>query len=1192
MICGSHDEPYAQKTDLGWSIVGSSPQGNNTIGNSIAHRIITSVPDDLRIKDNSISQRIEFVYRTSCKEIMSLLESDFTETRHERTFQNDKYSQDDIKFLHIIESGIHLDPGGFYEMPLPFVSSPKLPNNMFVALKRLDHLKKRLMKDKKYCADYTAFMDDIIDHNYAEPVHNTRSDGWYLPHHGVYHKKKPDKIRVVFDCGARFKDTSLNEQLLSGPDLLNSLTGVLCRFREHPVAVMCDIEKMFYRFRVNEEHRKFLKFLWWKDSDLSSNPISYQMNVHIFGAASSPACANFALKRVATDHKRTCSEETFNFLTRNVYVDDGLTSVQTVQEASRLVEEARSICNKGQLRLHKFVSNERRVLEKVPSSERASSIENLDLDFESLPMERALGIKWCVESDELRFSTNVTNPGNTRRQILSTIASLYDPLGLLSPFVLLGKLILQEMCRDNLGWDDPISDVLKLKWKKWLLELDNLVDIRILRCIQPAKPMNAIKFELHHFSDASLIGYGSCSYLRVVGVDTIHCSLLFGKSRVAPTKIVTIPRLELTAALLSVKISVMLRRELSIQISEEFFWTDSKIVLGYLKNDARKYHVFVANRIQQIKNNTDHHQWNYVPTQVNPADMTSRGAAVSLLSSTTWLKGPKFLWERQLPEPSHENNMSISADDPNVRIVLSSYILAEEFISVLDRFSSWFMVQRVIALCRKFIHSLKLKIARKETSNDVNINLVIDLEELANAKTVIVKVLQHSVFSEEIQLLNNSKLIPVSSKLHKLDIFLDDFGVLRVGGRLQRSTMCYEMKHPIILPRKSHITVLIIRYFHERIKHQGRGFTINEIRANGYWIIGCSRAVSSYIYSCVTCRKLRSGTSSQKMSTLPEVRLEQSPPFSHIGCDCFGPYTVKEGRRTLKKYGLLVTCLACRAIHVEILDDMTTDAFINALRCVIAIRGNVQTIRCDRGSNFTGAAREFNQSMKELDEEIIHDAMLTKQCQFVFNSPDASHMGGVWERQIRSIRSILNIILYQHPSKLDTSSLRTFFYEVMAIVNGRPLTAQNLNSPDSPAPLTPNHLITQKSTIIVPPPGNFSINDTYLRKRWRLVQHIANEFWNRFRKEYLVTLQPRQKWNTKKREPAVGDVVIVKDVNTYRGDWSLARVRQLIKSSDGLVRRVKLTIGNSNLDNNGTRQTKLTILERPVHKLVLLVENS
>ena len=301
---------------------------------------------------------------------------------------------------------------------------------------------------------------------------------------------------------------------------------------------------------------------------------------------------------------------------------------------------------------------------------------------------------------------------------------------------------------------------------------------------------------------------------------------------------------------------------------------------------------------------------------------------------------------------------------------------------------------------------------------------------------------------------------------------------------------------------------------------------------------------------------------------------------------------MKEGRRTLKKYGLLVTCLACRAIHVEILDDMTTDAFINALRCVIAIRGNVQTIRCDRGFNFTGAAREFNQSMKELDEEIIHDAMLTKQCQFVFNSPDASHMGGVWERQIRSIRSILNIILYQHPSKLDTSSLRTFFYEVMAIVNGRPLTAQNLNSPDSPAPLTPNHLITQKSTIIVPPPGNFSINDTYLRKRWRLVQHIANEFWNRFRKEYLVTLQPRQKWNTKKREPAVGDVVIVKDVNTYRGDWSLARVRQLIKSSDGLVRRVKLTIGNSNLDNNGTRQTKLTILERPVHKLVLLVENS
>ena len=245
------------------------------------------------------------------------------------------------------------------------------------------------------------------------------------------------------------------------------------------------------------------------------------------------------------------------------------------------------------------------------------------------------------------------------------------------------------------------------------------------------------------------------------------------------------------------------------------------------------------------------------------------------------------------------------------------------------------------------------------------------------------------------------------------------------------------------------------------------------IRTDGYWIIGGSRAVSSYISKCVVCRRSRGVPATQKMAPLTAVRLEEVPPFKQVGLDCFGPFLVKEGRRTTKKYGMLITCMASRAVHIEVPDDVSTDAFLSGIICVVAIRGPIQSIRCDRGTNF-----ELKAALQELNEKDIYDILLSKQCKFVFNSPDSSHMGGVWERHIRTIRSILDVILHVNRSKLNGATLRTFLHEVMAIINGRPLTAQNLNSPDSPEPLTPNHLLTMKSTIVTPPPGSFSVADT------------------------------------------------------------------------------------------------------------------
>ena len=327
------------------------------------------------------------------------------------------------------------------------------------------------------------------------------------------------------------------------------------------------------------------------------------------------------------------------------------------------------------------------------------------------------------------------------------------------------------------------------------------------------------------------------------------------------------------------------------------------------------------------------------------------------------------------------------------------------------------------------------------------------------------------------------------------------------------------------------------------------------------------------------------------MAELPKDRLEICPPFTYCGIDCFGPFMVKEGRRELKRYGLIITCMASRAVHIETLDDLSTDVFMNALRCFVAIRGPVRILRCDQGSNFVGASNELRTALKEIKVEKIRDLLAKNQCEFLFNSPHSSHMGGIWERHIRTIRSILTVMLNQHGNRLDTSTLRTFLYEVMAIINSRPITAQDLNDPCGPEPLTPNHFLTMKSKVILPPPGNFVKEDVYARKRWRKAQYLLNEFWSRWRKEYLLTQQSRVKWNEKKRNISIGDIVVLRDDDSLRGHWKLAKVIDTHVDADGLVRRVKLLVGTSDLSKDGKRNGNPTTLERPIHNLTLLLES-
>ena len=1019
----------------------------------------------------------------------------------------------------------------------------------------------------------------------------------------------------MFDGSSQFKGESLNAHLLTGPDLTNALAGVLCRFRKESIAFMCDVKEMFYQFNVNQEHRDFLRFLWWPNGDYHQEPIDCRMNVHLFGAASSPGCSNFGLKQIATDNADEFGQEAAEFIHKDFYVDDGLKSVATEEEAIDLIVKTKRMCERGCLHLHKFVSNSRKVMQVVPAEDRAKDVKELNLLQDTLPIEKALGVQWCIESDTFQFRMTFQDKPLTRRGVLSTVMSVYDPLGLLAPIILPGKQILQELCGSSAEWDDPLTDALRARWEKWRSNLLAVDSLAIDRSYKPVDFGEVKTTQLHHFCDASTTGYGQCTYMRLTNNEgRVHCTLVMGKSRVTPLKPITIPRLELTAAVVSVRVSSYLQSELRLENVEEFYWTDSNVVLGYIKNDSKRFHVFVANRVQQIRQCSSPSQWRHVRTHENPADGASRGLTIDQIKTSIWLTGPRFLWEDEVPDNDLQERFDIPSDDPEVKKaqVHDTHIELTGFdLTRLDRFSSWYQVKRAIANCLRYKSYLRRRCIERRQRAEQRDDIVHAVMEsmsanlLLQAEKEIIKHVQRDVYKDEIRTLEGMKddatarsvrqtrrHCKTASRLHQLDPFLDDDGILRVGGRLRRSETSYERKHPAILPQ-NHLTGLIVAHCHAKVAHQGRGMTINRIRAEGYWILGCSHFVSKFISRCVTCRRLRRPPQIQKMADLPKDRLTPAPPFTYCGVDCFGPWIIKESRKEVKRYGLIFTCMASRAVHIETLNSLTTDAFINALRRFISVRGPIRQLRSDRGTNFVGAANELAKAWKEMDHEKVKRHLLQRdECDyfdFTFNFPSASHMGGVWERQICSVRRVLEAMLCQSGQQLDDDSLRTLLCEAAAIVNSRPLAVEFLNEPAHPEPLTPNHLLTQKSRVILPPPGSFPREDVYARKRWRRVQHLANEFWSRWKKEFLSQLQSRQKWTIPKRDMKVGDIVIIKDDNVPRNTWPLGRIAEAYASDDNLVRKVKIKVGDSKLNGQGKRITPLCYLDRPIHKLVLLI---
>ena len=938
---------------------------------------------------------------------------------------------------------------------------------------------------------------------------------------------------------------------------------------------------MFYQVKVPPQDSDSLRFLWKDNIKSNDAPDVYKMDVHIFGAKDSPCCANYALRRVASDVVSS-SEILKHAILNNFYVDDLLISLDDVECACNLVSELNECLLSRGFKIKKWMSSSKEVLASVPEADRARPDDNLELS--DLPVERALGVGWDVQDDAFMFAPTVMEGSASKRTIVSMVTSIFDPCGFLTPFTFLAKCLIQDLWREKYDWDDVIHGHHLLKWKQWLSDFTYLHSLRIPR--YHGFDSSSDQAELHIFCDASEAGFAASAYLRLVG-SQIRCSFIAAKSHVAPVKpMLTIPKLELQGAVMAVRLSEILSKELDIVVKSTTLWTDAMTVLKYIHNESRRWKVFVGNRVSEIREKSDPSQWRYVSTTMNPADAATRGlSAKEMTIDSIWFQGPNFLW---LPEDEWPDQPIVGVpadDDPNVRRCnnvnatmvkdVANDLHSLNITGLVDpeKFSSWFKLTKhcawILRAVKNFMSGcqhFKMSVVKRPW---------LTVMEMKEAEIFLIKDVQKVSFMKDYKDLCRNVEIQESSNLKSLHPFFDkSAGIIRVGGRLKNSDLSMETRHQVLLPHDHHVTKLIIGAEHLLNGHAGTEQLVALLRKR-YWIVKCRIAARQCIHSCMHCQRYRVKPQVPLMADLPVQRVSgNTVPFKFTGVDYFGPMTVKRARARVKKWGCLFTCLVTRAIHLELADSLEADDFILMLRCFIGRRGKPAEIYSDNGTNFVGACRELQEVLAQLDQSrSVQNFLLRSSIQWNFIPPNAPHYGGAWERLVRSTKTALKAILKEQC--VTENVLRTALIEVEDIINSRPLT-YNSSDPNDFTALSPNHFLRLGNTEHIPP-GIFHASEIDSRRRWRQAQVLVDHIWKRWKAEYLPTLTVRNKWKVEERNHLIDDLVLLVDENRPRGQWSMGRVVEIFPSDDGRIRAMKV-------------KTPHGVYVRPATKVCLLEE--
>ena len=1113
---GEPREPVAKKTPFGWMAVGP-------IGTSQKSARAYHLTGNVKTLDAAFQRFWD------------------SESFGTKLTESPTYTKEEERALNTLREGIKKLERG-YEVPLLWKEDePNLDNNRHVAEKRLRGLQRRFERDPKFAKDYREAISKYVENGYAhkvdaeEDLHS--SNQWYLPHHGVYKRSDPTqrKIRVVFDASAKFNDKSLNDALLPGPVLQNELPQVLTKFRERDIGFSADIEAMFSRVRVHEKDARYHRFLW---NEAGSQVIdTYQMDRLTFGDTCSPFEAIYVTQQVAKDFGNG-REDSVTAIKENLYVDGYLDSAETDEQATMRGREVSDILAEGDFHLRKWVSNSTTTAAALGGKTEA---EVADLAHGS-PAQTILGVKWDTAGDKLTFSVAATEDVTyTRRGLLSKLAGVFDPLGLASPFIIKAKILTQQLCLKGLNWDDAIPTSDLLKWKSWLAKLSDLATIAVPRCIQPCSE-DVRTTELHTFCDASVEAFAAAVYLRSVYEDKVVCALVMAKTKVAPKKALSVARLELQAAVLGTRLTNYVKDALRISVDRCIYWTDSKCALGWIRSTAVWYKPFVAHRIGEIQTKSDPQSWKHVPGRLNVSDCATRSKLTTgdELIPKRWFQGPDFLYEDECQWPVEVPVEDLpSNEEIKPSMVFVSKAVNSTYADVnLERCSTLGKAQRIAAQINRLFAIGKKRPERTS---------FITVRELRLGLKSLVRQCQRESFLEEILSLEKSKSVGKSSKLLSFTPYLDEDKIIRVGGRLDRAKLPYEVKHPIILPQKHRLTELIIEYYHRLEIHGGVDHVLASIRQK-FWIIRGRQEVKRMKGKCLQCKRERGRTNTQLLSELPIERVSPvQPAFYHTSVDYFGPLTVRLTRNTtVKRYGVLFACMTTRCVHLEVAESLSEPDFLQALHKMMARRGQPRTIYSDNGTNFVGAQSELKAMVVALNrnEELKdHVACIGEGITWKFQPPASPHWGGVHESLVKSVKKALYRTLAplkggtkrSNPTDLQLCALMV---EVERFVNSRPITYVSSDPEDLEA-LTPYHFWLHRRSPVIPL-GDYSRPN--FQDRFRQTQHMANLVWQQWIKLYLPTLISRKKWQKEERNIKVNDVVLISEPSKIRGEWKLGRV--------------------------------------------------
>lgn len=1062
-------------------------------------------------------------------------------------------------------------PDGRFIVRLPFSRSPEiLGKSKAIALKRLATIERKCRMDNSYGQQYTEFIDEYIQLGHCQEVTHPTSQAphYYIPHFAVTNENSTTtRTRVVFDASCHTDSgISLNETLMVGPKLQDDLVIHLVRFRLKKYVVTGDVSKMYRQILVHPDDRRYQYILWKRPNETA--PHVYELNTVTYGTACAPFLAVRCMQELALQDGSDLPIGQ-RVLCNNFYVDDMLAGADSLNEAYEIYEQVSTILKRGQMTIRKFQSNAPELLKKIPESDHGTYLQIGDTD-----VIKTLGLNWIPETDHFKYYYEISeNVKLTRRSILSEILRLFDPLGLVQPVIVRAKIFMQRLYDNTTNWDDPLSPEDCQLWQQYREELKCIDQISVPRLVVDLQSYTKqdLKFELYGFCDASQKAYAACLYVRTLYPSgEARMNLLIAKTRVAPLKVVSLPRLELCSALLLTELYERMSPVLELDFEQKFLYTDSTITLRWISESPHKWTPFVATRVTKIQLATKDCEWRHIGGTSNPADMASRGGPPKdLANCDLWFHGPLFIRKQGPWPPSHLPQ----EDVPEVRKVATTLVATRNVDLVMQcklmsfvpliKHAVWPKIRRIFAYVAKFIHCARQKAKEKRELGNRTLqsaNLIeLDVSDITQGTLLIIRIVQHEHFHDEIKLLKSER--QVSGMLHKLSVFYDPKSlVVRVGGRLHAAPeLPFSEKHPCLLPPNHAVTKLLFMWYHNEKLHAGPTALLAFVREE-FWPLNGKVIANQTVHSCIRCSRAKPVTLKQIMGELPEDRTTFSRPFQVCAVDFAGPFMVHyrlRGSRPTKAYLAIFVCFSSKAVHLELVEDLTVDAFLNCLQRFVNRRKAPERIWSDNATNFVAASRKLAEFKKFYFDESTQKGISTwcrdhKMITWSFIPPRSPHFNGLVEAAVKSAK--YHLMRLSHIDTLTFPELNTVVIMVEGILNARPLTPLSC-SPNDGQPLTPAHLLLGGPLIGTPEP-ELTITDADVPYKWRRTVAIKQEFWRKWSKEYLKTLQIKHKWTSETPNPQLNDLVLLVDRDIAPLKWRIGKICKLYPGRDNKIRVV------------------------------------